>query len=145
MRVALLALVLLAPGALALDAFPDESSLAATEASFLVRVPRGGALHVEADPPVALRVGNATAEGALDVAVDEDATWHGLSGVVRIDARRADPAQAVRLVARDAAGGYEFEWPAQPPAPRWLPGAPPLALVGLAAVAAAQRRASIRP
>lgn len=138
MRAALLALLLLAPGALALDAFPDESRVGATEATFLVRVPRGGTLRLEADAPLDATIAGVTRALPADFAIPEDQTWHGLSGVAAIHATRADPRREARLVARDEAGGYEFDWPAQEPRTlaRWVPSAGALGVLGIVAVAA---------
>jgi len=142
MRAALLALLLLAPGALALDAFPGEGHVGATQADFLVRLPRGGTLHLDADAPVDVTVDGKTRALPADFAVTEDQTWHGLSGVVAIHATRVDPGREVHLTARDEAGGYEFAWPAAAPEestgilPRWVPGAGPLAMLGIVATLA---------
>ncbi|MEA3201882.1 MAG: hypothetical protein QOE90_3310 [Thermoplasmata archaeon] len=142
MRALLLAALLVAPSALALDAFPTESRLGATEARFLVRLPQGGMLHVEADG-AAVQVAVAPAEGepgafaAAPATFEVDATsvWHGLPGTVALIARRADPARPVTLDVDDGAGGAQLEWPAAPTPARGVPGPGAAAVVGIVVVA----------
>ncbi|GEM_PF-4539856 len=145
MRGAWLALLLALPAAAALDAFPAESRLGATEARFLVRLPDGGALRVRADAPVDVALAppggepEAFAPAPASFTVGTATAWHGLPGAVEIVARRADATRPVTLEADDGAGGVELEWPAQAPA-RWAPAPGALALVGLAGAALALRR-----
>lgn len=155
MKAWLLAALVLLPTVAALDAFPTETRLGATEARFLVRLPDGGALRVSSDGAVEIAL---VAPGEEPFAfvpvnasfpVDAASVWHGLPGVVQIVARRADPAQAVTLDVDDGAGGVTLEWPAERAlestatpaaepgiaAARWVPAPGALALAGVLVVA----------
>lgn len=142
MRLALLALLMLAPSALALDAFPEETTLGRTEARLRVRLPEGGPLRVEAEPPVEVALaGGASVPTPATLAVPADATWHGLSGVVEVVVRREKASEPVTLMLSDGTGaGVAYEWPAQ----RETPQAPAVAVLAVALVAAHIGRSSWR-
>lgn len=122
MRLALLLATLLVPTAAALDALPTHVTLGESEARFLLRLPRGGVLRVEATGGAVVAVGEpgglpgAFAQTPASFAVDArrpEESWHGLTGTFDLVARRPDPAQDVRVSVRDGSGaGTEFEWPA---------------------------------
>ena len=115
---ALLALLLLAPGAAALDAFPQEDQVGPGEARFLVRVQGDAPLRVESEGAARVqlaRPGEAPdPEGFLptpaDLRAPPGASWHGLSGVVELVARRDDPSQEVLLTAWQDGSGVAIEW-----------------------------------
>ena len=119
----------LVPGALALDSFPQESKWGVMDARVLVRLPTGGRIHVESDPPVDVALadpggaaGEATrAPADFDVAPrDPGDSWHGLPGTVELDLHRSDSAREVQIFVEDDQAGAAFEWPAQAP-PRHVP------------------------
>lgn len=136
--VALAALLLAAPTAAALDAFPTETRLGATEARFLVRLPHGGDVIVDAEGAVAValvaRGGDAGRLVAAPATLTPPAAsaWHGLDGVYELVARRDDPREEVTLFVRDGSdSGLVLDWPATPPK-RVPAGAAALALAALA-------------
>lgn len=116
---ALLLLALALPTAAALDSFPAESQLGATEARFLLRVQDDGPVMLTADAPGALAAlvapGDEPAQWArlpatLTPSVGE---WHGLQGVTELRLRRENASQALVLSASDGSGaGVLLEWPA---------------------------------
>lgn len=122
MRLALLAVMLLAPTAAALDAFPTETKLGATEARFLVRLPQGGHVTVEANASVRVAlVAPGAAAPALSpapatLAPPRAPEWHGLGGVYELVVQRDDPRQDVGLLVEDGTtSGLALDWPAAPP------------------------------
>lgn len=135
---ALAALLLAAPTAAALDAFPTETRLGATEARFLVRLPQGGDVSVEAHGAVAVALVARGAEAERLLAAPATLTppaasaWHGLDGVYELVARRDDPREQVTLFVRDGSGsGLALDWPPMPPK-RVPAGAVALTVVALA-------------
>ena len=146
MRLALVAALLLAPTAAALDALPTHVKLGDTEARFLLRQPRGGVVEVEGDGEALVAVSEpeglpgAFARVPASFTVEArppERSWHGLTGTFELVARRAEPTQDVRLRVRDAAGGgTEFEWPAAPE--RDVPAGAWVALAALVVVAMAR-------
>lgn len=151
-RVALLALVLAAPGALALDVFPGEERWGERDARLLVRMPAGGALRVLAEPPVEVAVvapgavptgWNATPAEYNVTARRGEAAWHGLPGTVEVLLRRDASAGEVRvtLMEGDEGTGAEYVWAPAPPAKR-TPAPLVLAMGGLLVGATLKRRAA---
>lgn len=148
------ALVLvIVPSAHALDAFPSESQFGATDARILVRLPAGGHLRVETEPPVWVAL--ATTPGGpsgerVRAPFDADVSpqraedsWHGLAGTVEVTLHRDDPQQAIEIVAHDEHGGAVFDWPAGPlPArPRGIDAPGILGALGIVATGALLWRA----
>lgn len=158
MRVALLAVLALAPTAAALDVLPSHASFGDVEARVLVRLAEGGALHLDGSPGLLVGLAHPGAEptslapvpAALEVPLaPPESSWHGLVGTVEVVARRPDARQDATLSVRDASGsGASYEWPAAPAAE--VPDAPVAAAMMIMGAAALRmpfcgRRASRGP
>lgn len=129
---ALAALAVAAPSALALDYLPTHATWGATEATLIVRLPQGGTLRVLAEgadaaisPPGETPTEWRASPATFDVeAAPPEASWHGLSGTVAVHLRRADASRTIEVELRDASGGTQLAWDAQPDdAARKTPGA----------------------
>lgn len=140
MRALLLALVLFAPTAAALDTFPGEARLEPHEARFLVRVHGDSALSVKAEgAPVRVALASRGADPAAFVdapaslALPSGASWHGLDGVAQLVVERDDAHASVLIEVADGDGpGAALEWPGAPAPVSWgALAVPALALAAL--------------
>lgn len=141
----ILALVLLAPTAAAMDLLPSEIRLGATEARILVRSGEG-AVRVDSTPSIlaapAAPEGDPGEFAPTPRVLDATATWRGLEGILVVVLRRADPAEVVDVTIQDGTNtGVSLEWPAQTAR---TPVAPWMAMAAIALAAFGARRASGR-
>lgn len=130
-RLALLALVLLAPVAAAADLLPTETAWGPREARLVVRAV-DGEVSVQAEPAIHVALAYDDAPATTPRVLRASAPWRGMTDVVELVLLRDDPAQGVDVVVEDAgATGVWFEWP---PARESPAGVAPLAVGTLLAL-----------
>lgn len=138
---ALLALALLAPGAVAADLLPTEAVLGEGEARFVVRS-ASGEVVVRTEPPV---LAAAAGEEVFDLTprtLRSTGLWRGMEGVVEVVLRRDDPTTPVDVILEDGSTtGVWVEWPARP---AQTPGAGLASVLAAVAVVATWRAARLR-
>lgn len=140
-----LALVCLAPAALALDVLPTEIRFDALEARILVRSV-AGSVRIETDPVVL--AARADPGGVQDPfaptprVLAANATWHGLDGILVLVLARTDEDRPVDVIVEDGSRtGVLLEWPAVDA--RGIPLGAPAAIAALLAAALRKTHSSV--